>query len=316
MRPTTTTLLAVLTLFGLVAPAGAADGTQNSSIVSLYSGSIVKEQSQTAFDRTTLTTGVAKDGKLSEQAYEGRRFWTATQGPRGRSGFEIFASYRQAISQAEFQTVFTCSRDQCPNSLFSRGLGGNSYSALPRALALYGDGSIEDRHYLLAKRPTPNGDEFIRLAVGGPKLPVAVLDVLQPAAREQKVSVLSKDTIANDIASSGKAVLYAILFDFDSAAIKVESREQLDQLAAYLTANPTVSVYVVGHTDGKGTLDYNADLSRRRAAAIATTLIQIYKITGMRVSPQAVGELAPLSTNETEAGRALNRRVEIVKRTD
>ncbi len=286
------------------------------TVVSRYEGSIIKDQAQSAFDRTLLTTGVTKDGRLLEQAFEGRRSWTAMQGPKGRSGFEVFASYRDAIAQSGFETVYTCSREKCPAALFSRGLGGDAYSALPRALAVLGDGSIEDRHYLLARHAKPGGDEFIRLVVGGPKLPVAVLDLMQPAAREQKVSVLSRESIASDLARSGKAVLYAIYFDFDSAVVKPESAPQLEQLAAFLAASPDVRVYVVGHTDGRGTVAYNADLSIRRATAIVTALGRDYKVAGSRVSPQAVGELAPVSTNETEAGRALNRRVEIVKQID
>jgi OmpA-OmpF porin, OOP family len=286
------------------------------TVVSRFEGSVIKDQAQVAFDRTTLTTGVASDGSLLQLSFEGSRLWTAMQGPRGRSGFEVFASYREAISKAGFQFVYACSREQCPSELFRRGLGGDAYSAIPRALTLHGDGSIEDRHYLLAKRGTPAGDEYLRVAVAGPKLPVAVLDLLQPAVREQKVGVLSMDMIATDIARTGKAMLYAVYFDFDKAVVKPESGEQLVQLAAYLSANPGVNVYVVGHTDGKGALDYNASLSQQRAAAIVSTLTQNYRISATRVSPQAVGELAPVSTNETESGRALNRRVEIVKRID
>ena len=296
--------------------ASAADAFIEPPIVSRYEGSTIKQQAVVAFDRTVLTTGVAKNGSFTEQTFEGRRIWTAMQGPKGRSGFEVFVSYREAISQAGFQVAYTCSREKCNYTLFSQGLGGDSYSGLSRALAIYGDGSTADRHYLLARRATPDGDEFIRLVVGGPTLPVAVLDVMQPVPREQKVSVLSKEAIASDIARSGKAVLYAIFFDFDSAVIKSESKEQLIQLAEYLANNPGVNVYVVGHTDAKGALEYNADLSTRRAAAVATALTQTYKIAVGRVSPQAVGELAPVSTNETETGRSLNRRVEIVKRID
>jgi OmpA-OmpF porin, OOP family len=285
-------------------------------IVSRYDGSIIKNQTRVAFDRTVLTTGFGKDGKLSEQSYEGQRIWTALQGPKGRSSFEVFASYRDAIAQAGFDTVFTCSREQCPNKLFTNGLGGDVFSPLHQALVQYGDGSTADRYYLLAKRATAAGDEYIRLVVTNPKLPVTLLDVLQPATREQKVTVLSQEAIARDIERSGKAVLYAIFFDFDRAEIKPESAAQLIQLAGFLTANPRVNVYIVGHTDAKGTLDYNADLSRRRAAAIATALTQIHAIAPARVSAQSVGELAPVATNETEAGRALNRRVEIVKRLD
>jgi outer membrane protein OmpA-like peptidoglycan-associated protein len=301
-------------------PAGAQTATSSRfvepTIVSRYEGSVIKEQTQTAFDQTVLTTGVAANGNLSELRFEGRRTWTAMQGPSGRSAFEIFASYRAAISQAGFQTVYTCSREQCPQRLFGSGLGGNASSALPRALSLYGDGSVEDRHYLLARRSTPDGEEYIRLATSGPRLPVAVLDILQPAAREQKVRVLDRDQIASDIAASGRAVLYAIFFDFDSATIKPGSDEQLMQLAAYLAAHPGVNVYIVGHTDAKGALEYNADLAGRRAAAIVAALAHKHGVAAERLSARSVGELAPVSTNDTEAGRALNRRVEIVERID
>jgi outer membrane protein OmpA-like peptidoglycan-associated protein len=312
-------VLALLALVTVAAPLAAKPMTNKFAeppLISRYDGSVIKNQGSAEFDRTTLTTSIGKDGTFAELVFEGRRTWTAMQGPSGRSGFEVFASYREAIQQAGFQTVFTCSRDQCPNKLFTHGLGGDLYSAIPHALVLYGDGSTQDRHYLLARRKTPAGDEYIRVAVGGPKMPVAVVDVMQPAEREQKVSVLSKDSIASAIASSGKAVLYAIFFDFDSAAIKPQSNEQLAQLAGYLNANPSVNVYIVGHTDGKGTLQYNADLSRRRAAAIAAELTKSYNIAGARVLAQSAGEIAPVSTNDTDAGRALNRRVEIVKRLD
>jgi OmpA-OmpF porin, OOP family len=69
---------------------------------------------------------------------------------------------------------------------------------------------------------------------------------------------------------------------------------------------------IVGHTDSQGAYDYNMDLSRRRAEAIAAELAQSYRIARTRLRTAGVGFLAPVGSNATEDGRALNRRVELV----
>ena len=71
---------------------------------------------------------------------------------------------------------------------------------------------------------------------------------------------------------------------------------------------------MVGHTDNQGGLDYNMDLSRRRAGAVVAALTEQHGIAADRLRPAGVGPLAPAATNDTEEGRSLNRRVELVKR--
>jgi outer membrane protein OmpA-like peptidoglycan-associated protein len=70
---------------------------------------------------------------------------------------------------------------------------------------------------------------------------------------------------------------------------------------------------VVGHTDNIGALDYNIDLSRRRAEAVVVALTSQHGVARDRLRPSGVGPLAPAATNATEGGRALNRRVELVE---
>lgn len=69
---------------------------------------------------------------------------------------------------------------------------------------------------------------------------------------------------------------------------------------------------IVGHTDAKGALDYNRDLSQRRARSIVEALARDYGIERARLTPLGVGMAAPVATNRTDQGRALNRRVELV----
>ncbi len=75
-----------------------------------------------------------------------------------------------------------------------------------------------------------------------------------------------------------------------------------------------LGLLVVGHTDNEGGFDYNIDLSRRRAESVTATLIREYEINADRLTPWGVGYTAPVATNTTDAGRALNRRVELVAR--
>ncbi len=85
-------------------------------------------------------------------------------------------------------------------------------------------------------------------------------------------------------------------------------------MAGYLQANPAVEVLIVGHTDNVGALDYNMGLSERRAGAVREALAARYGIAGARMSAHGVGFLAPAAPNDSDTGRAANRRVEMVLR--
>jgi len=83
-------------------------------------------------------------------------------------------------------------------------------------------------------------------------------------------------------------------------------------MANYLTKNPTAKMFVVGHTDNVGGLDYNLALSQKRAQAVVAALTGKYKIAPARLVARGVGPLSPIASNREDAGRAKNRRVEMV----
>lgn len=101
-----------------------------------------------------------------------------------------------------------------------------------------------------------------------------------------------------------------ILFAVDSTAIASGQRQDLNTLAANLMRYPDTTIEVVGHTDNTGSAAHNFDLSARRAGAVASVLVA-NGVPGSRVTATGRGEDAPVATNLTEEGRALNRRVEV-----
>lgn len=101
-----------------------------------------------------------------------------------------------------------------------------------------------------------------------------------------------------------------LLFDFDSDQLRQASKQNLDNLASSLSEFGDSKLLLVGHTDDKGTDTYNADLSRRRANAVATYLISKGVPSG-RVSTSGRGESEPIAPNDTDANRQKNRRVEV-----
>jgi len=104
--------------------------------------------------------------------------------------------------------------------------------------------------------------------------------------------------------------LRGIYFDFDKSTIKPESRPALEDAAKMLKENPTINVEIQGHTDSKGSDSYNLSLSDRRAASVVAYLVQNLGIDMSRLTSRGYGESMPIATNDTDAGRALNRRVE------
>jgi len=110
----------------------------------------------------------------------------------------------------------------------------------------------------------------------------------------------------------GIAVTFAsgLLYDFDSDVVRADAGQNLRALAASLEKYPNTDLLIVGHTDAVGTSEYNQALSERRATAAANYL-EAQGVAVGRLRAVGRGETEPIAGNDTEAGRQLNRRVEI-----
>jgi len=105
-------------------------------------------------------------------------------------------------------------------------------------------------------------------------------------------------------------VLKNLFFDLDKAVLKEQSSPELKELGAFLKDNPDLYIELSGHTDNQGTAEYNKALSERRAEAVKKYLITVEKIEPRRISTLGAGTNSPIASNDTEEGRAQNRRTE------
>ncbi|NTV17718.1 MAG: OmpA family protein, partial [Chlorobiaceae bacterium] len=96
--------------------------------------------------------------------------------------------------------------------------------------------------------------------------------------------------------------------------IKPESQASLQEIARLLKKQPALKLHVVGHTDNIGGYEFNTGLSKRRAEAVVASLVRDFGISAARLTANGAAYLAPVASNTTEAGRAKNRRVELVPR--
>ena len=101
-----------------------------------------------------------------------------------------------------------------------------------------------------------------------------------------------------------------VTFDYDSAVVRPGLYSELDRIANVLTRYPKTVILVEGHTDSTGSEEYNLNLSQRRADAVKNLIVQ-RGVSSARIETMAHGESLPIADNSTEAGRAMNRRVEI-----
>ncbi len=135
--------------------------------------------------------------------------------------------------------------------------------------------------------------------------------VVEKGAMKQNVTA-DAAALSASIAATGKAAVYGIYFDTAKSVVKPESAPALEEITKLLKQNKGLTLYVVGHTDNAGALDYNLKLSADRADAVVKALVA-GGIAASRLKGAGVGPYCPVASNRTEEGKARNRRVELVE---
>jgi outer membrane protein OmpA-like peptidoglycan-associated protein len=307
-----------------------------------YEGANLLGQTVKAFDEISLPAGPAEGA-----TYDDKRRYTSVQplagkvtrtihlAPKDRSSLEVFVNYKDELTAKGFQPVFECARETCGASFVllkyywqkkETQIQGEGYEQVRNLVLGAVFDSVVDPRYALMRKAAPEGDTWVAVLAaqnsGGSfgtytdlvRNRVSVLtEVVEPRALERRMSTVSAAEIGSKLAAEGRAVFYNILFDFDKAELKPDSRPQLAEMAAMLKASPQLKVFIIGHTDAKGGLDYNVGLSGKRAAAVAAALAKDHGIAAARLVTRGLGPLAPVATNRTDEGREKNRRVEMVE---
>ena len=318
-----TQFIALILLALLITPAGFAEeveGSKDHPMVSRYEGSSIVGYDFREFDSYEILLGKVKrdpenpSDKIAESSenLEGKVTKISYYLPEDRSTLEVFRNYEDALKAAGFEIIFTCANNECGGRDFNhkvveykRGFGDN-YS---------------DQRFLATKLTRDEGDVYVSLYTvkntsgGGPDRNhiYTEVDVIEVAPMQEAMVTVDASAMAEEIFETGSISIYGILFDFDKADIKPESASTIKEIVTLLNNNPDLKLFIVGHTDNKGSLDYNTNLSQKRAEAVVAVLVSEHGIESSRITPKGLAFLAPVASNSTEEGRAKNRRVELVE---
>ncbi len=309
---------------------GSADHPQfnrvtGTTIVAHYQSDYAEHEflTETATNRKDLKT-TFKEGKLTRIVYSL---------PAEQTALFVFRNYKETFNAlGEVTEIYTCKRKQCPRDI-GKGFIWNKDKRIPSHI------KTVDKMYQI----TPyNSDPFywyseiqsdtakynvsffsatLNVENGSIKKEgfqkgrtFAHLSIVESSDFKSDIAVVEASEIQQSISEKGHVALYGLFFDTGKDTLTTESKPALAEIAKAMKADNALKVYVVGHTDNVGSLESNQQLSERRAASIVNSLMQNFSIDQSRLVPIGVGLAAPVSTNDTEEGRALNRRVELVKR--
>ncbi len=312
-----------------------ADGAADSAYTGRYEGSTIVGQTTTEFEELTLPAGAAvvKAKAFSKTvSQKGRVLRSLYISPEQRSSLEVFGNYIDALKSKGFVTVYDCANADCganfkdlkynakePVVVISKeantrrvnvSRGMFSKVVEPR-YALLKTGDAGNETYVAVFAAQNAGGSFGDISKALRDRVGVLIEIVEPGVREDKIVTLTADEIGNSLGADGRVVIYGLFFDFDKATITAESAPQLAEMVSYLKSDKNLRVYVVGHTDNKGELDYNLKLSAARAKAVVDALAKA-GIDDGRLVAKGLGPLAPLASNSTPEGQAKNRRVELV----
>ena len=269
-----------------------------------FGGSVITGYQVKDFDAARMQAAPFKDGKPADaRRLEGRVTRIAYRTHPGPSILEVSRNFETQLEKAGFEKLIACDTDACGGIPFSENI-----DLLP-VPQMWVDGF--NYRYYAGHKKDGGADIYAAVATSKNNDDVTVqLVVAVVGAMENKM--VDAAAMAKGLGDKGHIALYGIYFDTDRAVIKPESKPTLDEMAKLLGGQPQLKVFIVGHTDSQGTYEHNMTLSRQRAEAVAAALAGSYKIARGRLYTAGVGYLAPIGSNATEDGRALNRRVELV----
>ncbi|MEO0466741.1 MAG: OmpA family protein [Pseudomonadota bacterium] len=329
MRLRTILLSAAISMATFALPANAedVDGVQEHPMIERYPGQDIAWQKIENYMPYEVAVGPVTGYRtigdwIETEGRVTRTFYTLEGEERTYS--EIYLNYLEALETQDFEILakgFSTDRrgaDIGSNSWIAAAYAANPISEqnAPVNTLFAGTSTSGGAGSIIAKKDRAAGTAYVVITVEQHSANYigALIDIIEVEAAETGLVIVDAEAMGSDMAEYGRVVLDGIVFDFDSADLLPQSDAALSNIATYLNANPDQTFFVVGHTDAVGTFSYNYSLSGDRARAVVNALADDYNIDRDRIEPHGAGPLAPIFTNESEAGRDKNRRVELVQK--
>lgn len=275
-------------------------------LIARLPGAYIQNYQQLDFGQTNIFTSVKK-GQHKIKQLEGKITDINYKLPRTYSEFEVNANYKAALLKLGFVETFSCQGLACgkPRHIEKR----------TKTLAHIGNENHQFYHLYLLERPQGNVHAMTYTIGFEGGLWGEIKLVEETELIDDRLSI-DLDGLTDKMAETGHVALDGLLFKFDSDQILPEAKNVVEIVATYLKSHPKQRFYVIGHTDDKGKQSYNQLLSDKRAKAVVKQLTSKHQIPKDQLTGKGVGEYSPVANNSNEAGQKLNRRVELVLRSD
>ena len=298
------------------------EGALDHPFISRYPNSVITNYSTIDYGKAELPLqGFAYNDidkvKTDKKAYflsvSGKGSFIDYKLPNGLSQYQVLQNYLYVLKANNIDILFQCIGDvnsQCGDGLVKWAGVENIMPALAN-----GDNCNDSGAAIITAKTaiTTNRNAYIYFCISDSPWLTVSQTIIEEKPLTTGLITMSANALEKAIASKGKVAIYGILFNSDSATIQQQSTPVIKQVAELLKHKPTLKLYVVGHTDGQGSEQYNKDLSTRRAQAVINALVTDFGIAKKRLQARGVGELVPVATNRVKEGRQLNRRVELVE---
>ncbi len=325
--------LALAALFALqVCMANAAEPAKDHPLVGRYEGAVLEAYKATAFDGVGLIQGPLENwggAKPDLLKLEGKVALYYYQLPAGRSLLEVQRNYEASLKARGFEVLFSCgtANASCykprPGSVdtttpydFANAFDDPEWPRLGKSNDYVRNYFGVSGRYLLARKSAPDGTVYASIALAEHKPEVgnyAFVRVVESKAMEgDKIVFVDAPAMQKSLNDTGRVNLYGIQFDLDRDIVKPASQPTLDEMTKLMRASPQLRLQVVGHTDAQGDDAHNKDLSQRRSVAVIAALVKA-GVDPRRLTTRGAGASEPIAPNDNEAGRAKNRRVELIR---
>lgn len=275
-------------------------------LITPYAGSQLCVREYSDYDEAIRVIG-KENGLNVTETLEGRYTRLCYTNPDGRSVFEIFRNYRDALVSRGLQVEYECSGPDACSNFNVRGVALGDVMKIGR----FQSSNQRDQRYLTGRLHQDDGTAFISLQVYPPH---TLIHVVETSQMDTGMVSVNASALADGLERDGKVTLEGIHFDTGRDTLRAESDPALAQVGLLLRDQPALNLMVVGHTDSTGSAEANIQLSQRRAERVRDALVVRYGVSPARLTAQGVGAATPVASNDTEHGRQQNRRVELVRR--
>lgn len=310
-----TFIIGVALSFALPLMAADMPGSKDSPFIKRFDGSEIVAYKARNYDTLTflekdLTKPVVLEGQVIRIIYG--------VAPNKTSSLEVYRNYEEELKSKGFEIQHSGSVTELKtdNGLIQGDVQQGGF------FTDFWGGAFQNAYDISAIKHDAAGDIHLRVAVvemtgerGNLKTGQVgiIVDSIQVKGVTNKMVDGTASDMSKQLAATGSVNLYGIYFDTNKTDVKPESKPTLDEVGKLLVGDASLKLKVVGHTDNVGTAEYNNDLSMRRAQAVVHELVATYNVSADRLTPLGAGFSQPVASNDTEDGRAKNRRVELVK---